>query len=78
MHVPIFMRHRLKGNLIENVLGIYTYVTEALELVVHISAMLSKTSKRIHSFPKATSACWLVYTADPVTYYDSVIRSVIE
>jgi len=52
------------------------YVTETLKWDVHISAMLSKASKRIHFLKQLQRVG--VSTADLVTNYSSVICSVME
>jgi len=69
----------LEGSVIENVksyklLGVH--VTETLKWDVHIIAMLYKASKRIH-FPKQLRRVG-VSTANLLTYYNSVIRSVLQ
>ena len=69
----------LDGKVIEKVqsyklLGVH--VTEMLKWDVHITAMLSKASKRIHFLKQLRRVC--VSTADLVIYYNCVIRSVLE
>jgi len=79
MRKQLYQELTLQGNAIDNVksyelLGIY--VTETLNWDVHILATLSKAFKQIHFLKQLWHV--IVSTADLVTYYNSVIRSVIQ